>query len=88
MLRVGIMRRQSVSSSKRRGSFHRTVDCGGCGNYYRRGQMTTFINNAIAQTKKNMEYKEKQIVAKMRLETKQKASHIVAWSTRIILELF
>lgn len=51
VLRVGIMRRQGVSSSKRRASFHRTVDCGGRGSYYRRGQMTTFINNAIAQTK-------------------------------------
>ena len=46
------MRRQGVSGSKRRGSIHRTVDCGGRGSYYRSGQVTTFINNAVAQTKK------------------------------------
>ena len=46
------MRRQGVSGSKRRGGIHRTVDCGGRGSYYRSGQVTTFINNAVAQTKK------------------------------------
>ncbi len=65
------MRRQGVSGSKRRGSFHRTVDCGGRGSYYRSGQVTTFINNAVAQTKneKKGEIKEKGIVAK--IKTKQ-----------------
>lgn len=52
VLRIRIVRRQGVSGSKRRGgSFHRTVDCGGRGSYYRSGQVTTFINNAVAQTK-------------------------------------